>query len=127
MRIGLIHYRAGLMDGVSLEMEKWRAVLTGMGHSVEIVAGNSCPGVDITIPGIEYNDVRNHALKERLYEKGEIETQALFEEIHERSEELLLAISIESSPVDLLVPNKSVARLVPASRTGPLYVRQKLR
>ncbi len=89
MRIGLIHYRAGLMDGVSLEMEKWRAVLTGMGHSVEIVAGNSCPGVDITIPGIEYNDVRNLALNERLYEKGEIETQALFEEIHERSEELL--------------------------------------
>ncbi|NLI07643.1 MAG: glycosyltransferase family 4 protein [Thermotogaceae bacterium] len=125
MRIGLIHYRAGLMDGVSLEMEKWRAVLTGMGHSVEIVAGNSCPGVDITIPGIEYNDVRNLALNERLYEKGEIETQALFEEIHERSEELLRDFDRELSRFDLLVPNNiwSLGWSLPAGLALYMYAR----
>jgi len=93
------------MDGVSLEMEKWRAVLTGMGHSVEIVAGNSCPGVDTTIPGIEYNDGQNLALNEKLYEKGEIETRELLEEIRERSEGLLRDFERELSRFDLLVPN----------------------
>jgi glycosyltransferase involved in cell wall biosynthesis len=125
IRIGLIHYRAGLMDGVSLEMEKWRAVLAGMGHSVEIVAGNSHPGVDITIPGIEYNDGRNLALNEKLYEKGKIETQELFEEIHERSEELLRDFERELSRFDLLVPNNiwSLGWSLPAGLALYMYAR----
>ncbi|HPB63231.1 MAG: glycosyltransferase [Mesotoga sp.] len=121
----MIHYRAGLMDGVSLEMEKWRAVLTGMGHSVEIVAGNSCPGVDTTIPGIEYNDGQNLALNEKLYEKGEIETRELLEEIRERSEGLLRDFERELSRFDLLVPNNiwSLGWSLPAGLALYMYAR----
>ena len=50
MNIALIHYRAGLMDGVSLEMERWKTVLVRLGHNVHIIAGNNEKGVDICIP-----------------------------------------------------------------------------
>ena len=48
MKIALIHYRASLMDGVSLEMEKWKKTLSLLGNDVKIIAGNESKGVDIT-------------------------------------------------------------------------------
>lgn len=56
MKIALIHYRGGLMDGVSLEMEKWKKVLTKMGHEVHIVAGNKKEGVDLTLKEIGFEN-----------------------------------------------------------------------
>ncbi len=50
MKIALVHYRAGLMDGVSLEMEKWKKTLESMGNEVKIVAGNESSKVDIMLP-----------------------------------------------------------------------------
>ena len=38
------------MDGVSLEMEKWKKALSLLGNDVKIIAGNESEGVDITIP-----------------------------------------------------------------------------
>jgi len=38
--IGIVHYQVGRMDGVSLEIEKWRRVLEGMGHRVHLCAGD---------------------------------------------------------------------------------------
>ena len=40
MNIALIHYRVGVTDGVSLEMDKWKKVLLELGHSVYYIAGN---------------------------------------------------------------------------------------
>jgi glycosyltransferase involved in cell wall biosynthesis len=37
--IGIIHYKAGGTDGVSLEIEKWKKVLEEIGHSVYLCAG----------------------------------------------------------------------------------------
>ncbi len=37
--IGIIHYKAGGTDGVSLEIDKWKKALEEMGHSVYICAG----------------------------------------------------------------------------------------
>jgi glycosyltransferase involved in cell wall biosynthesis len=37
--IGIFHYIAGLTDGVSLEMNKWKRVFEDMGHQVYICAG----------------------------------------------------------------------------------------
>jgi len=56
MNIALIHYRAGLMDGVSLEMERWKTVLVRLGHNVHIIAGNNEKGVDICIPEIGFDN-----------------------------------------------------------------------
>jgi mannosylglucosylglycerate synthase len=38
--IGMIHFKVGGTDGVSLEMDKWRRVLEGMGHHVHYCAGD---------------------------------------------------------------------------------------
>jgi len=105
MRVGLIHYRAGLMDGVSLEMEKWRKVLSRMGHSVEIIAGNNAPGVDIVIPEIEYNDEKNEILNSKLYGRTTSSESELLDELSTRTAEMLGSFRSVLSDFDLLIPN----------------------
>ena len=38
--IGVIHYKVGGTDGVSLEIDKWKQVLEEMGHTVHLCAGD---------------------------------------------------------------------------------------
>lgn len=38
--IGIIHYKVGGTDGVSLEIDKWKTVLEDMGHEVHFCAGD---------------------------------------------------------------------------------------
>lgn len=40
MNIGVIHYKVGGTDGVSLEIEKWKRVLEEMGHHVYLCGGD---------------------------------------------------------------------------------------
>lgn len=47
-RIGICHFRVGLMDGVSLEIDKWKKVLEEMGHKVYFLAGETS-SLDATI------------------------------------------------------------------------------
>lgn len=71
MNVALIHYRAGLMDGVSLEMEKWKTVLINLGHSVHIIAGNSEKGVDVCIPEIGFDNPEYSIIYHNCFEKLE--------------------------------------------------------
>ena len=47
-RIGICHFRVGLTDGVSLEIEKWKNVLEKIGHTVYLLAGEAS-NIDATI------------------------------------------------------------------------------
>ncbi len=38
--IGLLHFKVGSTDGVSLEIDKWQRVLTDMGHTVHLCGGD---------------------------------------------------------------------------------------
>jgi len=38
--IGIVHYKVGGTDGVSLEIDKWKTVLEDMGHAVHLCAGD---------------------------------------------------------------------------------------
>lgn len=53
-RIALVSYRLGGTDGVSIEAEKWRAALEGLGHEVQTIAGGGHPNV--LIPGMGMYD-----------------------------------------------------------------------
>lgn len=54
-RIGICHFRVGLTDGVSLEIEKWKDVLEKIGHKVYLLAGED-PNQDATIiPKLRYD------------------------------------------------------------------------
>ena len=68
-RIGICHFRVGLMDGVSLEVNKWKIVLEEMGHKVYLLAGETSsldaaiiPELHLDHPGIRkiyYNAFRS--------------------------------------------------------------------
>ncbi len=38
--IGVFHYQVGGTDGVSLEIDKWKLILEGMGHTVHLIGGD---------------------------------------------------------------------------------------
>ncbi|MCZ7667463.1 MAG: hypothetical protein M5U34_09740 [Chloroflexi bacterium] len=38
--IGMLHFKVGSTDGVSLEMDKWKLILEEMGHTVHYAAGD---------------------------------------------------------------------------------------
>jgi hypothetical protein len=54
MNIAIAHFRTGLTDGVSLEIDKRKAVLESMGHPVSLIAGTHSGHIDLYIPYFEY-------------------------------------------------------------------------
>ena len=46
--IAICHFRAGLTDGVSLEIDKWKKACEEMGHKVFLVAGEA-PDIESAI------------------------------------------------------------------------------
>jgi glycosyltransferase involved in cell wall biosynthesis len=60
--IAMVHYQVGEMDGVSLEMEKWKLIFEQMGHTVTFVAGHLG-----TAEGVLMEEIYHHQpLAERL-------------------------------------------------------------
>ncbi len=128
MKIALLHYRAGLMDGVSLEMEKWKKVLSRMGHEVEIVAGNDSEKVDLRIKELGFEDEDYEYFFKRSFEEGTIS----MEEIEGKKDRILRTLISELDHFDLLIPNNiwSLALSIPlglaleefASRTSKPFI-----
>jgi glycosyltransferase involved in cell wall biosynthesis len=67
MNIGIIHYRVGRTDGVSLEIEKRRKLLTSMGHSVKLISGPVSNDADIIIPELEFDTEKVIQIKENAF------------------------------------------------------------
>jgi len=63
MKIGLMHFRVGETDGVSLEMFKWKVVLERMGHTVFLIAGETGKLGFLKIPSISYRNKKISILK----------------------------------------------------------------
>jgi len=59
-----VHYRVGLMDGVSLEIEKRRQILEEMGSEVKLVSGPRQSGADFIIDELEYDTPIMRDIKE---------------------------------------------------------------
>lgn len=67
MEIGLIHYRVGETDGVSLEMTKWKKVLEKIGFKVYLIAGDMGTSAGFKIPSISYSNTTNNFLKHKSF------------------------------------------------------------
>jgi hypothetical protein len=67
MKIGLMHFRVGETDGVSLEMFKWKVVLERMGHTVFLIAGETGKLGFLKIPSISYRNKKNIDIKNHAY------------------------------------------------------------
>ncbi|HRV38405.1 MAG TPA: glycosyl transferase family 1, partial [Fervidobacterium sp.] len=71
MKIGLMHYRVGETDGVSLEMEKWKTVLELMGHDVHFIAGE-LNGMDgFQVPSLGMDNQKNLLIHSNAFESLE--------------------------------------------------------
>ncbi|WP_206076334.1 glycosyltransferase [Marinitoga lauensis] len=106
MNMALLHYRGGLMDGVSLEMEKWKKVLEEMGHKVDIVAGNNNKGVDLNIKKIGFEIPEFRLINKNAFEKLENFTEdELLNFIMEKSKEIVEIFNQKLINYDVIFPN----------------------
>jgi len=61
-KMAILHFQVGEMDGVSLEIEKWKLIFEEMGHEVTLVAGHLG-----TSQGVRIEEIYHHTpLAERL-------------------------------------------------------------
>jgi len=67
-RIGIVHYRVGRTDGVSLEIEKRKQVLETMGCEVALIAGPVSTGADFVIPELEFDDPVMATIKRNAFD-----------------------------------------------------------
>jgi glycosyltransferase involved in cell wall biosynthesis len=65
--IGIVHYRVGRTDGVSLEIEKRRQILTDLGYNVILISGPLEAGADRVIPELEFDTPFIRAIKENSF------------------------------------------------------------
>jgi glycosyltransferase involved in cell wall biosynthesis len=119
--IGLCHYQVSGTDGVSLEMDKWRQVLEGMGHAVHLCGGDLGTTEGFLIEELYHHreDVarihRNAFDRLTDYEsEADLEKEVL--ELADRMERGLRAF-IDEFSIDLLIPNNvwSIGMNLPAA------------
>ena len=120
-RIAFIQNKLGKTDGVSLEIDKWRAVLEGLGHQVFYCAGNDdVPGIH-TIPELSLFHPRiNRVLRNGTVALAEMNEAELMEEIEELARTIRAELErfIREYRIDLIIPNnlQSVGYNIPAMR-----------
>ena len=108
MNIGLMHYRVGETDGVSLEMEKWREVLEKAGHTVFFISGSSDYG-EIYIPEMNLHSERfqkfvYNSFKDLKNFKGDSEfVNEILKEANVIENKMIEVI--KDCKIDLLIPN----------------------
>jgi len=105
--IGIVHYKVGGTDGVSLEIDKWKAVLEDMGHKVHLCAGDlgQLEGTLIEelfhhLPDIERLNTNTY-IKFSDY-NDEVEYRADLEDLAEKIEEGLLNF-VHQKGIDYLI------------------------
>lgn len=103
MNIGIIHYRIGQTDGVSLEINKWNTVLRRIYPKCYLISGdlNDFPG--FKIPSIEYLNTKNLILKQKSFlNLGNWTERKYIEEINLYANKIYNELE-ELMPLDLLI------------------------
>ena len=108
VRVGLCHYKVGGTDGVSLEMEKWKAALERLGHQAVLCGGDLGTAEGHQIDELYHHRpdterIRYNAFK-RLRDWSEGELVANILALADRIEGKL-AEFVDHYAIDVLVPN----------------------
>lgn len=109
MKIGLMHFRVGETDGVSLEMEKWKLILENLGHKVWYIAGSGEIEDVIKLKELHYQSPVNELLVNHIYKNvednySEDEIKMIYQQYALAIEEALIKI-IDEYELDMIVPN----------------------
>ena len=62
----MVHFRVGELDGVSLEMDKWKSVLEEMGHTVTYLAGTISTATGHIIPEMALDWIPGLTIRKRI-------------------------------------------------------------
>lgn len=112
-RIAFVQHRLGRTDGVSLEVDKWRTLLEGMGHTVFYLAGNEdVPGGHCIPEMYPMHPVTNRILRNATRElKDYPDAAALLAEVraHANIIKSKMLRFIEAEKIDFLIPNNLVS------------------
>ena len=108
MRIAFLHNALGKTDGVSLEVDKWKDVLTEMGHEVFYIAGNESAD-NIVIPELSFyheqtkKEIKNATVELSDYSSG----KALLYDIRNSAQIIKSKLYkiIEDLNIDVIIPN----------------------
>ncbi len=121
MKICIAHFRIGELDGVSLEMEKWRRVLSQLGHEVYYLAGTigNTDGYLIPDLSIDFKPVfmiQSNAFTEFVDFNSEEEFESEIVQLKKRVKQKI-EIYINNYQIDLIVTNNifSLPLNLPAS------------
>jgi hypothetical protein len=103
MKIGLVHFRVGENDGVSLEMDKWKKVLERMGHEVVYVAGdlNGLPGIHI--PSISMRNDTNFLIHSLAFEKLSVDERSFVKIFEEYVSKIYKELDDNLPELDLII------------------------
>jgi len=109
MNIGLLHFRVGETDGVSLEMEKWKLMLEELGHKVWYIAGSGDIEDVIYIKELHYQNPTNDLLVNHIYKRlpdqySEDEIRNILDAYTQDIYKSLVEV-IQKYEIDLLIPN----------------------
>lgn len=108
MRIAFLHNALGKTDGVSLEVDKWKSVLSEMGHEVFYIAGNE-NDTNIVIPELDfYHSQTKKEIKNATVELTDYRDQeALLEDIRHSANLIKSKLYdiIEDKKIDVIIPN----------------------
>jgi glycosyltransferase involved in cell wall biosynthesis len=108
MRIGFIATRLHGTDGVTLEVEKWAKILSGLGHEIYYCAGQlgGYAKDGVLIPELHFADQTVFALSQRAFGYDpEEDGDALADQIYSRADEMRAPLRsfIRSNHLDLII------------------------
>ena len=113
MNIAMVHFRVGELDGVSLEMDKWKLVLEEMGHTVTYLAGSIGLATGHIIPEMALDWIPGHTIRKNAFvELSEWKSEKEFEEEILSKVEVIkpkIQAFIEDNEIDFLIPNEAVS------------------
>jgi glycosyltransferase involved in cell wall biosynthesis len=128
-RIGILHYKVGDTDGVSLEIAKWKAALESAGHEVFLCAGDLGSLEGTCIPEMFHHTPEADRLYANTFialQGEELAYQAELEQVAGIIEEKLLHF-VTGNQLDLLIPHNlwSVAMNPAAALALARVIRQR--
>ena len=121
----MVHFRVGELDGVSLEMDKWKTVLENSGHEVIYAAGTlgSANGYKISELGLNYEPsvtIRKNAFNKFEDFETEHDLKEAIQTLAETTE-IKLQKFIDTYEIEFLVPNNIFSLPLNISATIALH------
>jgi len=109
VNIAMLHFRVGELDGVSLEMDKWRSIFESQGHSVIYIAGTLGSASGVEIPEMALDYPLNLKLRKSAYVsltgfKSGSDLEIAIEDLAKTIQQQLL-LALQENNIDLLIPN----------------------